>query len=61
MERFILSTLDYHLLFFHRYQLYIAFYYSYVISLAINPCGHGPVSSLILFWLLNKKMSTPLT
>jgi len=40
MERFILSTLDYHLLFFHRYQLYIAFYYSYVISLAIKPCGH---------------------
>jgi len=41
MERFILSTLDYHLLFFHLYQLYITVYYSYVISLAINPCGHG--------------------
>jgi len=42
MERFILSTMDYHLFFFHRYQLYIIFYYLYVNSLAINRAGTGP-------------------
>jgi len=38
MKCFISSTIDYHVLFFHRYQLYIAFYDSYVNPFKINPC-----------------------
>jgi len=37
MKCFILSTMNYQMFFFHRYQLYIAFYYSYVNPLTINP------------------------
>ena len=38
MKCFILSTMNYYLIFFHYYQLYIQFYHSYVNSLTINPC-----------------------
>jgi len=39
MKYFILSTIDYHVLFFHCYQLYIAFYDLYVNPFTINMCG----------------------
>jgi len=48
---FILSTMNYHLFFFHCYQLYIAFYYSYVNPLTINSCdarGNNLVCSNVI-------------
>ena len=40
MKCFMFSTMNYHLFFsFHGYQLYTAFYYSYVNPLTINSYG----------------------
>jgi len=52
MKCFILSTMDYHVLFFHRYQLYIAFYDSYVNPFTINSCG-ARVKNLVYYRVLS--------
>ena len=48
MKCFILSTMNYHVLFFHRYLLYIAFYYSHVNPFTINLSG-ARVKNLVVF------------
>ena len=53
MKCFILSTMDYHVLFFHRYLLYIAFYYSYVNPFTVNPSGARVKNLVYIKFTLN--------
>jgi len=50
MKCFILSTVNYHVLFFHHYQLYIAFYYSYINPFTINMCGAQVKNLLYIYF-----------
>jgi len=52
MKCFILCIMDYHVLFFHRYQLYIAFYDLYVNPFTINLCG-ARVKNLVTLYESN--------
>ena len=54
MKCFILSTMDYHVLFFHRYLLCISFYYLYVNPFTINLSGSNPSRHPFFFFFLSE-------